>query len=128
MDAGDALVEVLRKEGPRVLATLVRDLGDLSVAEDALSEATISALGDWPGSGIPENPRAWLTVVARRKALDLKTLNAMISILKAVDSIKEAQNDAVSISVVSAQEKNGELMDATELLESLQQGDSIDPG
>jgi RNA polymerase sigma factor (sigma-70 family) len=70
MDPGDALVEVLRKEGPRVLATLVRYLGDLSVAEDALSEATISALADWPGSGIPENPRAWLTVVARRKALD----------------------------------------------------------
>ncbi len=70
MDAGDALVKVLREEGPRVLATLVRQLGDLSVAEDALSEATIAALGAWPGSGIPENPRAWLTVVARRKALD----------------------------------------------------------
>ena len=41
------------------------------MAEDALSEATIAALGAWPGSGIPDNPRAWLTVVARRKALDL---------------------------------------------------------
>ena len=71
MDASDALVKVLREEGPRVLGTLVRQLGDLSVAEDALSEATIAALGAWPASGIPENPRAWLTVVARRKALDL---------------------------------------------------------
>jgi RNA polymerase sigma-70 factor (ECF subfamily) len=70
MDAGDALVKVLREEGSRVLGTLVRQFGDLSVAEDALSEATIAALGAWPGSGIPENPRAWLTVVARRKALD----------------------------------------------------------
>ena len=70
MDAGAALVKVLREQGPRVLATLVRQFGDLSVAEDALSEATIAALGTWPGSGIPENPRAWLTVVARRKALD----------------------------------------------------------
>ena len=71
MDAGDALVKVLREQGPRVLGALVRQFGDLSVAEDALSEATIAALGAWPGSGIPENPRAWLTVVARRKALDL---------------------------------------------------------
>ncbi len=71
MDASAALVKVLREEGPRVLAALVRQLGDLPVAEDALSEATIAALGAWPGSGIPDNPRAWLTVVARRKALDL---------------------------------------------------------
>jgi RNA polymerase sigma factor (sigma-70 family) len=71
MDASDALVKVLREQGPRVLGTLVRQLGDLSVAEDALSEATIAAMGAWPASGIPENPRAWLTVVARRKALDL---------------------------------------------------------
>ena len=71
MDASAALVKVLREEGPRVLATLVRYLGDLPVAEDALSEATIAALEAWPASGIPDNPRAWLTVVARRKALDL---------------------------------------------------------
>jgi RNA polymerase sigma factor (sigma-70 family) len=70
MDDGDALVKVLREQGPRVLGTLVRQFGDLSVAEDALAEATIAALGAWPASGIPENPRAWLTVVARRKALD----------------------------------------------------------
>ena len=70
MDAGAALVNVLREEGPRVLGSLVGQFGDLSVAEDALSEATIAALGAWPASGIPDNPRAWLTVVARRKALD----------------------------------------------------------
>ena len=44
MDASAALVKVLREEGPRVLAALVRHLGDLPVAEDALSEATIAAL------------------------------------------------------------------------------------
>jgi RNA polymerase sigma-70 factor (ECF subfamily) len=67
----DALVEVLKAEGPRVLATLARHLGDLTVAEDALSEATIAAIDAWPGAGIPDSPRAWLTVVARRKALDM---------------------------------------------------------
>src|SRR6202046_3276924 len=71
MDASDALVEVLKGEGLRVLATLARTVGDLAVAEDALSEATITALNTWPQTGIPDNPRAWLTVVARRKALDL---------------------------------------------------------
>jgi RNA polymerase sigma factor (sigma-70 family) len=67
----DALVEVLRAEGPRVLATLARQLDDLTVAEDALSEATIAAIDAWPRTGIPDSPRAWLTVVARRKALDM---------------------------------------------------------
>jgi RNA polymerase sigma factor (sigma-70 family) len=71
MDAADALVDVLRSEGVRVLATLARTVGDLAVAEDALSEATITALDRWPQTGIPDNPRAWLAVVARRKALDL---------------------------------------------------------
>ena len=56
MDASAALVKVLREEGPRVLATLVRHLGDLPVAEDALSEATIAALEAWPASGIPDKP------------------------------------------------------------------------
>jgi len=71
VDATDALVEVLKAEGPRVLATLARTIGDLTVAEDALSEATITALDRWPATGIPDDPRAWLAVVARRKALDL---------------------------------------------------------
>src|SRR3984885_6797710 len=71
MNATDTLVEVLRSEGLRVLATLARTIGDLAVAEDALSEATITALATWPRTGIPDNPRAWLAVVARRKALDL---------------------------------------------------------
>jgi RNA polymerase sigma factor (sigma-70 family) len=54
-----------------VLATLARQLGDFTVAEDALSEATIAAIDAWPRAGIPDSPRAWLTVVARRKALDV---------------------------------------------------------
>src|ERR1700691_5906162 len=71
MDATGTLVDVLKGEGLRVRATLARTVGDLAVAEDALSEATISALDTWPKTGIPDNPRAWLAVVARRKALDL---------------------------------------------------------
>src|ERR1700690_4116025 len=71
MSPSDVLVDVLRTEGPRVLATLARTVGDLAVAEDALSEATIAALRAWERDGVPDSPRAWLTVVARRKALDV---------------------------------------------------------
>jgi RNA polymerase sigma factor (sigma-70 family) len=75
----DALAEALKAEGPRVLATLARQLGDLTVAEDGLSEATIAALDAWPRAGIPDSPRAWLTVVARRKALDMLRREAVRS-------------------------------------------------
>ncbi|MEZ0067829.1 RNA polymerase sigma-70 factor (ECF subfamily) [Streptacidiphilus sp. MAP12-20] len=67
----DPLAQTVRLEGARILATLIRTVGDLGIAEDAVQEATIAALRDWPASGVPESPRAWLTVVARRKALDL---------------------------------------------------------
>jgi len=64
------LAETVRTEGARILATLVRTVGDLGLAEDAVQEAVVAALRDWPRSGVPESPRAWLTVAARRKALD----------------------------------------------------------
>ena len=69
--AGLRLAETVRLDGARILATLVRTVGDLQVAEDAVQEATISALRDWPVSGVPAEPRAWLTVAARRKAIDI---------------------------------------------------------
>ncbi|MGV8872202.1 MAG: RNA polymerase sigma factor [Rhodococcus sp. (in: high G+C Gram-positive bacteria)] len=65
------LSAVVRDEGRRVLATLVRTTGSLAVAEDAVSEAVVAALAHWPRSGVPDNPRAWLTTVARNKALDI---------------------------------------------------------
>ncbi|SEM22861.1 RNA polymerase sigma factor [Streptacidiphilus jiangxiensis] len=67
----DPLARTVRLEGARILATLVRTVGDLGIAEDAVQEATITAMREWPVSGVPESPRAWLTVVARRKATDL---------------------------------------------------------
>jgi RNA polymerase sigma factor (sigma-70 family) len=62
---------VVRAEGSRVLATLVRTIGDLQLAEDAVQEAAIAALRTWPTTRIPDDPRAWLTVAARRKAVDV---------------------------------------------------------
>jgi RNA polymerase sigma factor (sigma-70 family) len=71
MDADSALAETVRVEGTRILATLVRMVGSLQIAEDAVQEAALRALREWPRSGVPDEPRAWLTVTARRVAIDL---------------------------------------------------------
>jgi RNA polymerase sigma factor (sigma-70 family) len=67
----DRLADTVRVEGARILATLVRTVGNLQVAEDAVQEAVIAALRDWPRTGVPDEPRGWLTVAARRKAIDI---------------------------------------------------------
>lgn len=69
MNAPD-LGELLRDEGGRVLATLIRLTGDIDLAEDALQDAVVVALERWRTAGIPECPGAWLTTVARNRALD----------------------------------------------------------
>src|SRR6188768_3043190 len=65
------LDRVFRKEGARVRATLIRQLGDFDRAEDALQDAVARALDRWPRDGIPANPAAWLLTVARRRSIDL---------------------------------------------------------
>src|SRR3954468_16208726 len=60
-----------RTESGRVLATLVRLLGDLNRAEEAMHEAFAAALESWPLNGIPDNPRPWLISTARFKAIDV---------------------------------------------------------
>ena len=62
--------EVYRSDSRRVFATLVRLLGDLDLAEDALHNAFAAALEQWPKNGVPANPRAWLVSVGRFKAID----------------------------------------------------------
>jgi RNA polymerase sigma-70 factor (ECF subfamily) len=59
-----------RLESGRVLATLVRLLGDLDLAEEAMHEAFATALERWPQTGIPDKPRRWLISTARFKAID----------------------------------------------------------
>jgi RNA polymerase sigma-70 factor, ECF subfamily len=59
-----------RSDSGRVLATLVRLLGDLDLAEEAMHEAFAAALESWPQTGIPDNPRPWLISTARFKAID----------------------------------------------------------
>jgi RNA polymerase sigma-70 factor (ECF subfamily) len=59
-----------REEGPAVLATLIRHVGDIGLAEDALQDAFAAAVATWPRDGVPASPGAWITTTARRKAID----------------------------------------------------------
>jgi RNA polymerase sigma-70 factor (ECF subfamily) len=61
---------VYRAESRRVLATLIRLLGDFDLAEEALHEAFAAAVEQWPVEGVPQNPRAWLVSTGRFKAID----------------------------------------------------------
>jgi len=65
-----SLDEIYRSESRRILATLIRLLGDFDLAEDALHDAFRAALERWPNEGVPANPRAWLISTGRFKAID----------------------------------------------------------
>jgi RNA polymerase sigma-70 factor, ECF subfamily len=65
-----ALDAIYRNESRRILATLIRLLGDFDLAEEALHESVAAALNQWPSDGIPSNPRAWLVSAGRFKAID----------------------------------------------------------
>ncbi|HTK76717.1 MAG TPA: sigma-70 family RNA polymerase sigma factor [Gemmataceae bacterium] len=62
--------EVYRAESRRVLATLIRVVGDFDLAEEALQDAFAAAVEQWPRDGVPDNPRAWLVSTGRFKAID----------------------------------------------------------
>jgi RNA polymerase sigma-70 factor (ECF subfamily) len=66
----DTVEAVYRSESRRVLATLIRLLGDFDLAEEALHDAFAAAVEQWPRDGVPANPRAWLVSAGRFKAID----------------------------------------------------------
>jgi RNA polymerase sigma-70 factor (ECF subfamily) len=71
VDNAHATVDaVYRNESRRVLATLIRLLGDFELAEEALHDAFVAAVEQWPREGMPDNPRAWLVSAGRFKAID----------------------------------------------------------
>ena len=69
-DANAAVDAVYRADWGRVVATLIRLLGDFDVAEEAAQEAFATAVAQWPSTGVPEHPRAWIIQTARHKAID----------------------------------------------------------
>ncbi|UYN84403.1 MAG: RNA polymerase sigma factor [Microcella sp.] len=69
-DVENTVAAVWRIEAARVIATLITFVRDVDLAEDLAQEAVVDALRQWPQQGIPQNPGAWLTAVAKRKAID----------------------------------------------------------
>ena len=68
--APEAVERVFREESGKILATLIRFLGDFDQAEEAMQDALATALERWPKDGVPNNPAAWIITVSRRKAID----------------------------------------------------------
>lgn len=65
-----AIDEVYRNDWGRIVATLIRQVGDFDLAEEAAQEAFTAAVDQWPASGIPDSPSAWIIQTARHKAID----------------------------------------------------------
>ena len=69
-DANAAVDSLYRSDWGRIVATLIRLFGDFDMAEEAAQEAFAAAVDQWPDSGVPEFPRAWIVQTARHKAID----------------------------------------------------------
>src|SRR5271155_1795643 len=101
----ELLDSLYRVESGRILATLIRLLGDFDLAEEAMHEAFAAALSLWPGSGVPGNPRPWLISTARFKAIDTLRRRArfdasqdeLVRYLEAQSSSAESSNEEDSL-------------------------------
>jgi RNA polymerase sigma factor (sigma-70 family) len=82
--------DLLRELAPQALGALVRRYGHFEVAEDAVQEALLAAVRQWPGDGVPDNPKAWLITVASRRMTDL---------LRA-EQARRRREDAVAVRVL----------------------------
>jgi RNA polymerase sigma-70 factor (ECF subfamily) len=76
---GAAIEKAFRAERAAVLATLIRYVGDFQLAEDAVQDAFGDAVSAWRRDGVPARPGAWLTVVARRRAIDRMRRNRSVA-------------------------------------------------
>ena len=70
-DVHSAATRAVREHYSRVLATLAAQFRDVAAAEDALADSLLAALQQWPVSGVPDSPAAWLLIVARRRMIDM---------------------------------------------------------
>ena len=88
----ESIEQTYRSESRRVLATLIRLLGDFDLAEEALQEAFVAAVERWPKDGIPRSPRAWLVSTVRFKAIDSLRRRARFdaSVIAVADQLGDA--------------------------------------
>ena len=104
--AHQAVDQLYRAESRRVLATLIRLLGDFDVAEEALHDAFIAAVEQWPVDGVPANPRAWLVSAGRFKAIDKLRRRAKFDV-----SLEDVAERIEQIADPNVPEDNGGLDD-----------------
>src|SRR5512134_184239 len=101
MTAAEQVERIFREEHGRVLAALISRFEDFDLAEDALQDALVNALERWQSDGIPENPGAWLTTAARRRAIDrirrTATLERSLPVLDPQLSYDEHEMDETQI-------------------------------
>src|SRR5262249_27789913 len=71
IDSDQAVAELYRTDWGRVVAALIRQVGDFELAEEAAQEAFSAAVNQWRTEGVPEFPRAWVVQTARHKAIDM---------------------------------------------------------
>nr|PZN27433.1 MAG: RNA polymerase subunit sigma-24 [Chloroflexota bacterium] len=95
----ELLDAVYRSESRRVLATLIRLLGDFDLAEEALHDAFRAALEQWPKDGVPANPRAWLVSAGRFKAIDTLRRRARFdaSLAALAEQLDHSAQDAAEV-------------------------------
>jgi RNA polymerase sigma-70 factor, ECF subfamily len=101
----EMLDSLYRVDSRRILATLIRLLGDFDLAEEAMHEAFAAALSSWPASGVPDNPRPWLISTGRFRAIDTLRRRArfdasqddLVRYLEAQSSSAETSNEGDSL-------------------------------
>src|SRR6185295_9201393 len=76
--AAEAIDAVWRIESARLIAGLARIVGDVGIAEDLAQDALVAALEQWPRSGVPRNPGAWLMATAKHRAIDVVRRDKML--------------------------------------------------
>lgn len=110
-DPVDVVGRVFRRESTRIVATLIRVCGgDFDLAEDAMQEALTVALERWPKEGVPDQPAAWITTTARRKAIDrLRRDQTFLKKQEALENLIELERRDETTD--NAIDKEGEIVD-----------------
>jgi RNA polymerase sigma-70 factor (ECF subfamily) len=101
----ETINQLYKSESMRILATLIRLLGDFDLAEDALHDAFRVAMEEWPQKGIPDNPRAWLVSAGRFKAIDrLRRQSKFDTSLEVIQEVGTMDDDAILVDEKSIQD------------------------
>lgn len=101
----DAIVAVWKNESARVVATLARIVRDLDVAEELAQDSLVAALEEWPRSGVPERPGAWLMTTAKNRALNAIRRGRMVD--RKHDAIAHTEGDRLRVEDVEARLEAG---------------------